>query len=98
VDLALARDQHAGYVAALRECGVEVTELPADNARPDSVFVQDRVLALDGLAIVCPSAVESRRGEDRIGRQEKPASEVAAAAQEPPPTAGSWMNCFSSAA
>jgi dimethylargininase len=64
VDLALAREQHAAYVAALRNCGVEVTELSADDARPDSVFVQDRVLVLDGRAIVCPSAVESRRGEE----------------------------------
>ena len=64
IDLVLAREQHAGYVAALRSCGVEVTELSADDARPDSVFVQDRVLVLDGQAIVCPSAVASRRGEE----------------------------------
>jgi len=64
VDLALARDQHAGYVAALRECGLEVTVLPADDAHPDSVFVQDRVLVADGRAIVCPSAVEARQGEE----------------------------------
>jgi dimethylargininase len=64
IDLALAREQHAGYVAALKNCGVEVTELPADDAHPDSVFVQDRVLILDGRAIVCPSAVESRSGEE----------------------------------
>ena len=64
VDLALARAQHAGYVKALRGCRVEVTELPADDAHPDAVFVQDRILVVDGRAIVCPSAVESRRGED----------------------------------
>lgn len=64
VDLALALEQHAGYVAALRKCGVEVTALSTDDAHPDSVFVQDRVLVLDGLAIVCPSAVESGRGEE----------------------------------
>jgi dimethylargininase len=64
VDLALARAQHAGYVKTLRECGVGVTELPADDAHPDAVFVQDRILVLGGRAIVCPSAVESRRGED----------------------------------
>jgi dimethylargininase len=50
-------------VAALSQCGVEVRILPPDDAHPDSVFVQDRVLVLDGRAIVCPSAVESRRGE-----------------------------------
>lgn len=64
VDLGLARDQHAGYVAALRQCGMDVRILPSDDAHPDSVFVQDRVLVLDGRAIVCPSAVASRRGEE----------------------------------
>ncbi|MFN2386658.1 MAG: dimethylarginine dimethylaminohydrolase family protein [Thermoanaerobaculia bacterium] len=64
VDLALARAQHAGYVKALRACGVEVTELPSDDTHSDAVFVQDRILVLAGRAIVCPSAVESRRGED----------------------------------
>jgi dimethylargininase len=63
VDLELARRQHGGYVATLRLVGVEVTELPADDERPDAVFVQDRVCVVDGRAIVGPSAVASRRGE-----------------------------------
>lgn len=64
VDLALSREQHAGYVKALRDCGVEVTELPPDDAHADAVFVQDRILVLDGRAIVCPSAADSRQGEE----------------------------------
>lgn len=63
VDLELARRQHWGYVATLRRLGLEVTELSTDDEHPDAVFVQDRVCVLDGLAIVGPSAVESRRGE-----------------------------------
>jgi dimethylargininase len=63
VDLELARRQHKGYVATLRQVGLEVTELPADDEHPDAVFAQDRVCVLDGRAIVGPSAVESRRGE-----------------------------------
>jgi dimethylargininase len=63
VDLELARRQHRGYVATLRQLGLEVTELPADDEHSDAVFVQDRVCVLDGRAIVGPSAVESRRGE-----------------------------------
>jgi dimethylargininase len=63
VDLELARRQHKGYVATLRQVGLEVTELPADDEHPDAVFVQDRVCVLDGRAIVGPSSVESRRGE-----------------------------------
>jgi dimethylargininase len=63
VNLALALDQHRAYVAALRDCGVEVTELAADDEHPDAVFVQDPVLVVDGRAIVLPSAVPSRCGE-----------------------------------
>jgi len=40
-----------------------VTELPADDDRPDAVFVQDRVAVIGGRAIVGPSAIASRRGE-----------------------------------
>ena len=63
MDLELAREQHAGYVGTLRRLGLEVIELPPDDAHPDAVFVQDRVCVLDGKAIVGPSAVETRRGE-----------------------------------
>src|SRR5215472_14755693 len=63
VDLPCAREQHAGYVRALREAGVEVLELAPDDLHPDAVFVQDRVCILDGRAIVGPSVVASRRGE-----------------------------------
>jgi dimethylargininase len=64
VDLALARRQHAGYVAALREVGVEVAELPADDGRPDATFVQDRILVFGDLAVVCPSGIPERTGEE----------------------------------
>jgi dimethylargininase len=64
VDLELARAQHAGYVAALRQAGLEVTQLPPDDERADAVFVQDRVVVVDGRAIVGRSAVETRRGEE----------------------------------
>jgi dimethylargininase len=37
--------------------------LPADDDRPDAVFVQDRAAVIDGRAIVGPSAVAERRGE-----------------------------------
>ncbi|MBE3071715.1 MAG: dimethylargininase, partial [Acidobacteria bacterium] len=63
VDLALAREQHLAYVAALRACDVEIVELPADDEHPDAVFVQDPVLVIDQRAIVLRSAAASRRGE-----------------------------------
>ncbi len=64
VSLEAARSQHAGYTAALRALGLEVTELPADDAHPDAVFVQDRICVLGATAILGRSAVASRRGEE----------------------------------
>ena len=37
---------HAHYVATLREAGAEIVELPALEAFPDSVFVEDVALCL----------------------------------------------------
>jgi dimethylargininase len=65
VDLSKARAQHAAYVSTLRRIGVEVTELPADDALPDATFVQDRILVFGDLAIVCPSGVPERAGEEK---------------------------------
>jgi dimethylargininase len=64
VDLERAREQHAGYIRALRQAGVEVFELPPDDVRPDAVFVQDRACILGARAIFGRSAVSSREGEE----------------------------------
>ena len=61
--LELALSQHARYVAALRECGLAVTELPADPAFPDSTFVEDAAVLVPGCAIVTRPGAPSRRGE-----------------------------------
>ena len=63
IDLTLAREQHAAYVAALRECDLDVIALPPDENHPDAVFTQDPVVVLEGCAIVTCAAAESRRGE-----------------------------------
>jgi len=63
VDLALAREQHAAYMDALRACGLDVIALPPDPKHPDAVFVQDPVIVANGCAIVARPAAESRRGE-----------------------------------
>jgi len=60
-DLALA--QHAAYVAALESCGLDVTVLPADEAYPDSVFVEDTALLTPHAAFIMRPGAESRRGE-----------------------------------
>lgn len=58
-----AKAQHAGYVAALAELGVEVIVMPADEAAPDACFVEDTAVILgDDIVITRPGAPE-RCGE-----------------------------------
>lgn len=55
--------EHAAYVSALRAVGCEVAVLPADEAFPDSVFIEDPALVLNGTAIVLRPGAETRLGE-----------------------------------
>ncbi len=55
--------QHVEYCAALRECGLAITELEADAKHPDSTFVEDTaVLTARGAVLTRPGAA-SREGE-----------------------------------
>jgi dimethylargininase len=63
IDVARARAQHAGYVAALRALGVELVELPADPALPDCCFVEDTAVIAEGVALITRPGAASRRGE-----------------------------------
>jgi|SRR5262245_39384888 len=67
--LAEALEQHARYVAALRQCGLAVTELPADPAHPDSTFVEDTAVLVPGCAIVARPGAPSRAGETAAVRR-----------------------------
>ena len=62
-DYDLACEQHADYVIALKECGLQVTELPALDAFPDSCFVEDVALLTKHCAILTHPGAVSRRGE-----------------------------------
>lgn len=55
--------EHAGYVAALTAAGVHVTELPALEAFPDSIFVEDPALVFGEAAILLRPGAASRLGE-----------------------------------
>ncbi len=55
--------QHAGYVAALEECGLAVTGLEPLEAYPDSTFVEDTAVLLPDCAILTAPGAPSRKGE-----------------------------------
>jgi dimethylargininase len=63
IDLTRARQQHFAYVTTLRKLGLTVTELAPDPRFPDSCFVQDAAVVIDGQLIVARPGTDSRRGE-----------------------------------
>lgn len=62
-DYQLALVQHQNYINALIKCGVEVTVLPADEAFPDSCFVEDPAILTESCAIITHPGAMSRTGE-----------------------------------
>lgn len=62
-DLEAFRQHHADYIATLRETGAKVIELPALEAFPDSVFVEDSALCLAEGAIAMRPGAPTRLGE-----------------------------------
>lgn len=62
-DLDKALAQHRAYCSALRDAGVEVTLLDADEAFPDSTFVEDTAIVARSHAIVTLPGARSRSGE-----------------------------------
>ena len=63
-DYDLAIKQHERYVEILRELGLEVTVLEANEQYPDSVFIEDNALCTPhGVAILSRPGAESRRSE-----------------------------------
>lgn len=62
-DLALMRSHHADYVAALKSTGATVVELPALEAFPDSLFVEDTALCLPEGSVIMRPGAPSRLGE-----------------------------------
>ena len=68
-DCDLALTQHADYIRALEACGLQVTVLPADEAFPDSTFVEDAALLTPDCAVITRPGAPSRRGETVSIRQ-----------------------------
>jgi dimethylargininase len=85
IDVGLAKEQHDAYAGALSAARLEVVALDADEAHPDSCFVEDTVVLVDRVAVMCRSAVPSRAGEG--GDVERVLSEhLAVEAMLPPAT------------
>jgi dimethylargininase len=55
--------EHDDYIAAMREAGIQVTILPALEAFPDSIFVEDPALVFTEGAILLRPGAASRAGE-----------------------------------
>src|SRR6202034_4528635 len=62
-DLDQALDQHARYVQALRDCGLDVTSLDPDDVYPDSTFVEDTAIMTERGAILMRPGAPRRHGE-----------------------------------
>jgi dimethylargininase len=62
-DLAMMTAHHVSYIAALRSTGATVVELPALDAYPDSVFVEDTALCLPQGAVILRPGAPTRLGE-----------------------------------
>ena len=62
-DLERVIEQHDAYCRALASCGLELIELPADEAHPDSTFVEDTAVLTARGAIITRPGAPSRRGE-----------------------------------
>ncbi|MBC65030.1 MAG: hypothetical protein CMB15_05335 [Euryarchaeota archaeon] len=60
-----AQGSHNAYVTALRAHGTEVTVLPELSAFPDSCFVEDTAVMVDGKAIIPNMGHPSREGEQQ---------------------------------
>ena len=62
-DVAVAMLQHRAYCQALIDCGLELAELPADPAFPDSCFVEDPAIITARGALATRPGAPSRIGE-----------------------------------
>lgn len=64
-----ALEQHQGYVSALKQCGLRVEILQAEETYPDSTFVEDVAVLTPCCAILTNPGAETRKGEVALIRQ-----------------------------
>ena len=62
-DFERALRQFDAYAQALRDCGLTVAIIPADERFPDGHFIEDPVVVFRDLAFLCRSGAPARRDE-----------------------------------
>jgi len=65
-DAGLFRAEHGAYIDALERAGLSVTVLPALEAFPDAVFIEDAALCLPEGSVILRPGVASRTGEAEV--------------------------------
>jgi len=63
IDAEIALQQHASYVACLRDLGVRIIELAPEPDLPDATFVEDTAVVVDEVAVMTRPGAASRRPE-----------------------------------
>jgi dimethylargininase len=63
------RQEHYNFVEVLREIGVDVLELEAEERHPDCVKVDDTAVVINGTALMCNPHGVQRQGEVNLIRQ-----------------------------
>ncbi len=61
-----AMKQHDNYIETLKQCGVDVTILEAEEDFPDSCFVEDNALCTPNVAIISRPGAETRQREVQL--------------------------------
>lgn len=60
IDIAKAHEQHEDYTRLVLELVPLVIDVPADDACPDCVFIEDSIIIIDEVAVLCRSGAPSR--------------------------------------
>jgi len=63
IDVALAKRQHREYCEVLQRLGLKLVWVRSDSSLPDSCFVEDAAVVLDGKAVVSNMRLKSRARE-----------------------------------
>ena len=63
ISVVLAKKQHAEYCRTLKQLGLKLIPIDADNTLPDSCFVEDTAAVFGEKAVICNMKTESRAKE-----------------------------------